>query len=67
VITGEADVLRDEDEAYASKLRAAGLDTTAKRYEGIILDFVMLSPLRGTNAAAAAIAQAIAYIRRAPA
>jgi acetyl esterase len=65
VITGEADVLRDEGEAYASKLREAGVDVTATRYEGIIHDFVMLNALRGTNAAGAAIAQAIEYIRRA--
>jgi acetyl esterase len=65
VITGEADVLRDEGEAYARKLREAGVDVTATRYEGIIHDFVMLNALRGTNAAGAAIAQAIEYIRRA--
>jgi acetyl esterase len=65
VITGEADVLRDEGEAYASKLRDAGVDVTATRYDSIIHDFVMLNPLRGTNAAGAAIAQAIEYIRRA--
>src|SRR3954463_2022483 len=65
VITGEADVLRDEGEAYASRLREAGVDVTATRYEGIIHDFVMLNALRGTNAAGAAIAQAIEYIRRA--
>jgi acetyl esterase len=65
VITGEADVLRDEGEAYASKLREAGVEVTATRYEGIIHDFVMLNALRGTNAAGAAIAQAIQYIRRA--
>jgi acetyl esterase len=65
VITGEADVLRDEGEAYAAKLREAGVDVTATRYEGIIHDFVMLNALRGTNAAGAAIAQAIEYIRRA--
>jgi acetyl esterase/lipase len=65
VITGEADVLRDEGEAYATKLREAGVDVTATRYEGIIHDFVMLNALRGTNAAGAAIAQAIEYIRRA--
>jgi acetyl esterase/lipase len=65
VITGEADVLRDEGEAYASKLREAGVDVTATRYEGIIHDFVMLNALRGTNAAGAAIAQAIEYLRRA--
>jgi acetyl esterase len=62
VITGEADVLRDEGEAYGRKLREAGVDVTATRYEGIIHDFVMLNALRGTNAAGAAIAQAIAYL-----
>jgi len=65
VITGEADVLRDEGEAYGRKLREAGVDVTATRYEGIVHDFVMLNALRGTNAAGAAIAQAIEYIRRA--
>jgi acetyl esterase len=58
VITGEADVLRDEGEAYAAKLRQAGVPVTAVRYEGIIHDFVMLNALRGTQAAQAAITQA---------
>jgi acetyl esterase len=65
VITGEADVLRDEGEAYASKLRAAGVAVTAVRYEGIIHDFVMLNALRGTHAAIAAIGQAIATLHAA--
>jgi acetyl esterase len=59
VITGEADVLRDEGEAYAAKLRAAGVPVTAVRYQGIIHDFVMLNALRDTHAANAAVAQAI--------
>jgi acetyl esterase/lipase len=59
VITGEADVLRDEGEAYAAKLRAAGVPVTAVRYQGIIHDFVMLNALRGTYAAEAAISQAV--------
>ena len=59
VITGEADVLRDEGEAYAAKLRDAGVPVTAVRYQGIIHDFVMLNALRDTHAAGAAIAQAI--------
>ena len=62
MITGEADVLRDEGEAYAARLRAAGVAVTAARYEGIIHDFVMLNALRGTNAADAAIAQAITIL-----
>ncbi len=65
VITGEADVLRDEGEAYAAKLRQAGVPVTAVRYQGIIHDFVMLNALRGTHAATAAINQAIAFLRNA--
>ncbi|MEV5570025.1 alpha/beta hydrolase [Spirillospora sp. NPDC052269] len=63
VITGEADVLRDEGEAYAAKLREAGVPVTAVRYQGIIHDFVMLNPLRSTHAAQAAITQAIGFLR----
>ena len=58
-------MLRDEGEAYGRKLREAGVDVTATRYEGIVHDFVMLNALRSTNAADAAIAQAITYIRKA--
>ncbi|MGW2278550.1 alpha/beta hydrolase [Streptomyces sp. NPDC001770] len=65
VITGEADVLRDEGEAYANKLREAGVAVTAVRYQGIIHDFVMLDALRGTHAAGAAIEQAIGTLRAA--
>ena len=32
ILNGEADVLRDEGEAYARKLREAGVDVTAIRY-----------------------------------
>jgi acetyl esterase len=63
IITAEADVLRDEGEAYANKLRQAGVPVTAVRYQGIIHDFVMLNALRGTHAADAAINQAIATLR----
>ncbi|HET9172947.1 MAG TPA: alpha/beta hydrolase [Actinospica sp.] len=63
VITGEADVLRDEGEAYANKLRQAGVPVTATRYQGIIHDFVMLDALRETHAAQAAITQAVGFLR----
>jgi acetyl esterase/lipase len=63
VITGEADVLRDEGEAYSRKLREAGVDVSSTRYAGIIHDFVMLNALRDTNAAQAAIEQATSYLR----
>nr|WP_240490733.1 alpha/beta hydrolase fold domain-containing protein [Amycolatopsis vancoresmycina] len=65
VITGEADVLRDEGEAYAAKLRQAGVPVTAVRYQGIIHDFVMVNALRETHAAEAAITQAVTVLSRA--
>ncbi|MGC0386060.1 alpha/beta hydrolase [Streptomyces sp. SAI-129] len=65
VITGEADVLRDEGEAYAAKLRKAGVPVTAVRYQGVIHDFVMLNALRETHAAEAAINQAVSVLRTA--
>jgi acetyl esterase len=62
VITDEADILRDEGEAYAAQLRAAGNDVTSVRYNGAIHDFVMLNALADTNAAKAAVAQANAFL-----
>ncbi|QYX76897.1 alpha/beta hydrolase [Streptomyces akebiae] len=63
VITGEADVLRDEGEAYANKLREAGVAVTAVRFQGVIHDFVMLNALRETHAAEAAITLATTTLR----
>src|SRR5918997_1151877 len=65
VIVDEADVLRDEGEAYAARLRAAGVAVTTVRYDGITHDFMMLNPLSGTHATRAAIAQAISVLRNA--
>src|SRR5713226_9587134 len=50
IITAEADVLRDEGEAYANKLRQAGVRVTAVRFQGTIHDFVMLNALAHTAA-----------------
>ncbi|MFF7792998.1 alpha/beta hydrolase fold domain-containing protein [Streptomyces sp. NPDC007991] len=63
LLVDEADVLRDEGEAYAAKLRAAGVDTTTVRYDGITHDFMMLNPLSDTHATRAAVAQSIAVLR----
>jgi acetyl esterase/lipase len=65
VIVDEADVLRDEGEAYAAELREAGVPVATVRYDGIIHDFMMLNPLRETQAATAAIGQATAVLREA--
>jgi acetyl esterase/lipase len=65
LIVDEADVLRDEGEAYASRLRATGVPVTTVRYDGIIHDFMMLNPLSATRATRAAVAQAVAALRQA--
>jgi acetyl esterase len=63
IITAEADVLRDEGEAYANKLREAGVRVTAVRFQGTIHDFVMLNALAQSTAARGAIALATAWLR----
>ncbi|MFF6836533.1 alpha/beta hydrolase [Streptomyces sp. NPDC012438] len=60
VITAEADALRDEGEAYANRLRVAGVSVTVVRHQGIIHDFVILNALRSTYAAQSAITRATA-------
>jgi acetyl esterase len=59
----EADVLRDEGEAYAAKLRSAGVPVTTVRYNGTIHDFMLLNALSETRATRAAIDQATAFLR----
>ncbi len=63
IITAEADVLRDEGETYASKLRQAGVRVTAVRFGGTIHDFVTLNALAHTPATRGAIALATAWLR----
>ena len=60
VITAEVDVVRDEGEAYAHKLLAAGVPVTAVRYLGAIHDFVLLNPIARSLPTRAAITQAAA-------
>ncbi|MBB3111564.1 acetyl esterase [Paenibacillus phyllosphaerae] len=63
IITAEADVLRDEGEAYANKLREAGVRVTQARFQGTIHDFVMLNALADTAAARGAIMLANAWLK----
>jgi acetyl esterase len=65
LITGEADVLRDEGEAFGDKLREAGVPVIAVRFQGIIHDFVMLNALARTQAARGAMTLAIGTLRQA--
>lgn len=64
IINGEADVLRDEGEAFANKLRKAGNDVTAVRLQGMIHDFVMLNSLDQTNACRAAMDVSTEWLNR---
>jgi acetyl esterase len=65
VIVDENDVLRDQGEAYADKLRDAGVPTTSVRFNGTIHDFMRLSALRDSESTRAATTLAVAALRRA--
>lgn len=65
VIVDENDVLRDQGEAYADKLREAGVPTTSVRFNGTIHDFMRLNALRDSESTQAAITLAVAALRRA--
>ena len=64
VITAENDPLRDEGEAYARKLKEAGVSVSAVRYNGTIHDFVALNALRHVPSTEAAIDQINAGLRQ---
>jgi len=65
VITAELDPLRDEGEAYAEALEAAGVSTAHQRYDGQPHAFFQLSPIldagkRALDQAGAALAEHLA-------
>ena len=61
--TAEMDVLRDEGEAYARKLDAAGVTVVSTRYNGMIHDFGLLNVLADVPATRAALRQAGAELK----
>jgi acetyl esterase len=48
VISSEFDILRDEAEAYAEKLRAGGAQVILKRFDGMIHDFILYERILST-------------------
>ena len=63
VQTAEFDVLRDEGEAYARKLQAAGVTVVATRYNGTIHDYGLLNALSEVPSTRAALRQAADTLR----
>ncbi|MFE0377602.1 alpha/beta hydrolase [Streptomyces inhibens] len=49
ILTAEADVLRDEGEAYAARLREAGVSVVSMRYHGTVHGFVLFDALRASD------------------
>lgn len=64
LIVDENDVLRDEGEAFARKLSAAGVTVESVRYNGTIHDFMLLNPIAETPAVRGAVDQASDYLRK---
>ena len=63
VVTAEFDPLRDEGEAYAQRLREAGVATTHKRYDGVMHGFFSMGDV--IDVAKHAVAEAAAELRAA--
>ena len=60
LVVGEYDPLRDEGEAYAKQLQAAGVPTTCTRYDGVIHNFFLMpSTVEVATKAVAQISEAL--------
>ena len=57
-LQGSLDVLRDEGEAYARRLNAAGVAVTSVRYNGMIHDYGLLNVVAEVPAVRSAMDQA---------
>lgn len=64
VMTAENDVLRDEGEAYAGKMNAAGVPVTSVRYNGLIHDFGLLNPIANVPGNQSAMLQAATELKK---
>jgi len=60
----ESDVLRDEGEAYARKLDAAGVEVTHVRYDGLIHDWGLLNPISQLPGVRASLQQVGAALKK---
>ena len=60
----ENDVLRDEGEAYARKLDAAGVELTHVRYDGLIHDWGLLNPISQLPGVRASLLQAAEALKK---
>ncbi|MFT9373030.1 alpha/beta hydrolase [Liquorilactobacillus hordei] len=64
IITAEADVVRDEAESFARKMRDAGGDVTQIRFQGTIHNFMVHNALDKTNTCRLAMNTAVDWIKR---
>ena len=64
IMVAENDVLRDEGEAYARKLDAAGVEVTHVRYDGLIHDWGLLNPISQLPGVRASLLQVGAALKK---